>query len=163
MTVWGPVWNIPGELNESEVKTSMSKEDLRKLQVLHNKCLRLQTRQDRSTSTTTLLNLTKSLSVHQMIAHKTVVQVYNVHQNQAPKYHYDRLFTRGAILDLDETRINNLNTRVEFSKTAGRGSFFYQGSRLWSALPLGIKMSSNPGTFKNLSKNWIKSNINVKP
>ena len=163
MTVWGPVWNIPGELNESEVKTSMSKEDIRKLQVLHNKCLRLQTRQDRSTPTTTLLNLTKSLSVHQMIAHKTVVQVYNVHQNQAPKYHYDRLFTRGAILDPDETRITNLNTRVEFSKTAGRGSFFYQGSRLWSALPLGIKMSSNPGTFKNLSKNWIKSNINVKP
>ena len=164
ITVWGSVWRIPGDMNESKVKTSMSKDDLRKLQVLHNKCLRLQTGKDRSTPTVTLLNLTNSLSVHQMIAHRSVVQVYNVHQNQAPKYHFERLFSHGPLQEPQETRATaNMNRRLEFLKTVGRGSFFYQSSRLWSALPLSIKMARNTPTFKKQAKLWIKHNIDVKP
>ena len=85
ITVWGSVWNIQGDISESKMKTNMSKDDLRKLQVLHNKCMRLQTGKDRNTSCTTLLSLTNSLSVHQMIAHKSAIQVYNVSKNEAPK------------------------------------------------------------------------------
>ena len=139
ITVWGSVWNIPGDMTESKMKTNMSKDDLRKLQVLHNKCMRLQTGKDRNTSCTTLLSLTNSLSVHQMIAHKSAIQVYNVSKNEAPKYHFRRLFPSNRSQDNQETRsTSNLDTRVEFSRTIGRGSFFYQGSRLWSALSLNI-------------------------
>ena len=150
LTVWGSVWNIPGDMTESGMKTNMSKNDLRKLQVLHNKCMRLQTGKDRNTSCATLLSLTNSLSVHQMIAHKSAIQVYNISKNQAPKYHFDRLFPSN-------------NSRVEFSRTIGRGTFFYQGSRLWSALPLNIKMARNTLTFKKQTKIWIKNNIVDKP
>ena len=126
--------------------------------------LRLKAGKDRNTPCVTLLNLTNSLSVHQMIAHKSVIQVYNVQKNQAPKYHVDRLFPHGQPQDPQETRsTTNMDTRIEFSKTIGRGSFFYQSSRLWSALPLSIKMARNVHTFKKQSKLWIKNNIDVKP
>ena len=163
ITVWGAVWNIPGEMNESKVKTSMSKDDIRRLQVLHNKCMRLQTRKDRSTPTTTLLQLTNSLSVHQMIAHKSLVQTYNVQLNQAPKYHYERLFSHGSVQEQGTRATTNQNTRIEFSKTVGRGSFFYQASRLWNALPVGIIMARKSGIFKAQAKNWTKHNIDMKP
>ena len=42
MTVWGRVWIIPGDLDEGTSPT-MKKEDLWKLQVFQNKCLRLVT------------------------------------------------------------------------------------------------------------------------
>ena len=164
ITVWGSVWNIPGDMTESKMKTNLSKDDLRKLQVLHNKCMRLQTGKDRNTSCTTLLSLTNSLSVHQMIAHKSAIQVYNVSKNEAPKYHFCRLFPSNRSQDNQETRsTSNLDTRVKFSRTIGRGSFFYQGSRLWSALPLNIKMARNTLIFKKQTKTWIKHNIDVKP
>ena len=151
-------------MTESKMKTNMSKDDLRKLQVLHNKCMRLQTGKDRNTSCTTLLSLTNSLSVHQMIAHKSAIQVYNVSKNEAPKYHFQRLFPSNRSQDNQETRsTSNLDTRVEFTRTIGRGSFFYQGSRLWSALPLNIKMARNTLIFKKQTKTWIKHNIDVIP
>ena len=37
-TVWGGVWGIPGVMEENAKKTSISKEDMRKLQVIQKKC-----------------------------------------------------------------------------------------------------------------------------
>ena len=95
MTVWGRVWNIPGSLDEDEAVRkcpSLKKEDVRKLQVLQNKCLRIITHSDYKTPTKVLLEKTKSLSVHQQIAHLSLSQVYNVHKTKLPAYHFNRLF-----------------------------------------------------------------------
>ena len=68
MTVWGRVCNIPG-YNEEEMRSpSLTKEDLRKLQVLQNKCLRIVSSSDFKTPTALLLRKTNALSVHQQIA-----------------------------------------------------------------------------------------------
>ena len=49
-TVWGGVWDIPGVQGDNIRKTSIGKSDMRKLQVLQNKVLRLQTRMPYGTS-----------------------------------------------------------------------------------------------------------------
>ena len=79
ITVWGGVWNIPGNLNDTAGRNmSISKDSMRKLQVLQNKCMRLISGMERNTPTATLLTKTNMLSVHQTVAHQAALQVFNV-------------------------------------------------------------------------------------
>ena len=166
MTVWGRVWQIPGSMDENiatRTSSSLTKEDVRKLQVLQNKCLRIITNSDYKTPTSDLLHQTKSLSVHQQMAHLSLSQVYNIHRTQLPAYHYGRLFGNNQ----DEPRIRSGNNypvnRIEFTLSQARTHFFYQSSRFWAALPDQVKFSRNKSTFKKNCKNWVKHNIMVKP
>ena len=164
MTVWGRVWNIPGNLEEVR-SPSLTKEDLRKLQVLQNKCLRLVTDSDYKTPTASLLQKTNSISVHQQTAHLMLSQVYNIFTTRAPSYHYSRLFLGNHSDNTLKTRTNNdfsIN-RIHFKLSLGRSNFFYQASRLWASLPDHIKSSRNKFIFKKKSKNWVKHNVSVKP
>lgn len=158
MNLWGALWDIPGNLDNS-TRTSMNKVDMKRLQVLQNKTMRLETNLNHRTPTQELLIRTGKLSVHQMIAYTTAVQVYNVSRNKEPKYHYNRLFT--GVEDF-QTR-GGAEKRVDFSLSLGRGSFFYQGSQIWGTLPGNVKDSRNVAIFKKLCKTWIKANIKVKP
>ena len=136
---------MPGSYDEqSENRTSITKKDmhLHRLQVLQNKVMRIQTANNFRTPTSTLLQKTKQLSNHQMVAYYTSVQVYNKAKNKAPKYHHDLLFGNMAEQVPPDTRHGSQN-RVEFNLSLARGSFFYQGSQIWAALPNQIKMSRN--------------------
>ena len=67
ITVWGRVWQIPGSMDEDQntrTSPSITKEDVRKLQVLQNKCLRMVTNSDYKTPTSELIMKTNCLSVH---------------------------------------------------------------------------------------------------
>ena len=89
ITVWGGVWNLRGELNDIERKNmSITKAEMRKLQVMQNKCMRMMTSSDRSTPTTLLLQISNQLSVHQTVAQQSAVQVFNVLRNKAPAHHH---------------------------------------------------------------------------
>ena len=55
MSVWGAIWNIPGENADNSTRTSFTKCDLRRLQVLQNKIMRLQTGLPFGTATSFLL------------------------------------------------------------------------------------------------------------
>ena len=163
ITVWGNVWNIPGNLDvENRLSPSLTKEDLRRLQVLQNKCLRMMTNSDYKTPTQTLLQRTNMLSVHQLTAQLRLSQVYSIHQTGLPSYHYKRLF------DYEEqpnTRFSSClpAKRTDFGLSLARGSFFYQAPRLWRALPHQVKNSRNKLEFKRKCRRWIKENIPVKP
>lgn len=159
-TVWGGVWNIPGVMGENIKKTSITKQDMRRLQTLQNKVMRLESRMEYNTPTATLLKKTNSLSVHQMVAMYTMTQMYSVVRSQQPKYHYNRLVTTQPIGP--ETR-SEIYKSVEFDLSISRGSFFYQSSRLWAALPPGIRNASKKNVFKKMCRRWIIQNIPIKP
>ena len=167
ITVWGRVWGIPGSHDE-EARSSptMTKDDLRKLQVLQNKCLRMLTKSDYSTPTAILLNNTGSLSVHQRIAQHCLTQVHTVFNERKPDYHYDRLF--GHIQTTDDQPNTRASTqansaRINFRLSLARSGFFYQASRLWTALPDAIKLEKNRINFKKKCKAWVKSAIAIRP
>ena len=162
ITVWGRVWNIPGSLDEqNRLSSSLTKEDVRKLQVLQNKCLRLITKCDYRTPTATLIDKTNMLSVHQLTAHLSLAQVFNISQTKLPAYHYERLFPseRPPTISAASLPVQ----RAEFRLSQARSSFFYQSSRLWTALPQQIRQSTNKYQFKKKSKVWVKENIPVRP
>ena len=88
ITVWGCVWNIPGNTDDVVRSPSLTKDDMKRLQVLQNKCLRILTNSDYKTPTLNLLEKTKKLSVHQQIAYQTLSQVYSIHATKFPAHHF---------------------------------------------------------------------------
>ena len=58
ITVWGGVWGLQGYDEETRKGIAYRKEDLRKLQVLQNKVMRLMTGMEPDTSTAQLCSLT---------------------------------------------------------------------------------------------------------
>ena len=160
MTVWGGVWNKNDQYNN----TSITKEAMRKLQVCQNKCLRLITGLDYNTSTKTLLDESKQLSVSQLVAYHSVCQVYRIKKSKLPAYHYKRLFKSPISEQNTRTRgTEKPNKIIDFDLSLARGSFFYQSSRLWDLLPNNIKEAKTIHMFKRKSKVWIKGNISVRP
>ena len=108
-----------------------------------------------------LLSKTRKLSVHQMVAQSTAVQVYNVFKSQLPRYHHDRPFSANQE-NIYRMR-NAANQRLEYKLCLGRGGFFYQGSRIWLALPESVRNARSVDIFKKQCKKWIQANIKTKP
>ena len=156
--VWGGIWNTPGTVDNT-IRTSITKRDMNRLQVLQNKTMRLEANLDFRTPTTQLLAQTGKLSVHQMVAYSTAVQMYNISRTHEPRYHFQRLFTEDQGFPIR----GGAERRVDFDLSLARSSFFYQGARLWGALPGSIKNAHNVGHFKKKCKVWIKLNISTKP
>ena len=160
ITTWGGIWGLSSMDEHTRNKMAITKEDMRKLQVIQNKALRLLKWMPRETPVSTLLSANKELSVHQLVAYHTGVQMYKVSTTRQPTYHYARLF---------ENQEPNINTRtndgkrVEFKLSLARTSFFYQSSRIWSELPYPIKTARSLETFKRAMKIWVKTNIMIKP
>ena len=144
---------------------NLNKEELRKLQVLQNKILRLISGMDYDTPVPTLLKVCNELSVHQLIAYHTVCQVYKIQRTKEPMYHYNRLFgDQSEKQNRTKIRGSEMSAKqIEFDLSLARGSFFYQGSRIWNLLPHNIKISKNLRKFKINCKKWIQNNISIKP
>ena len=142
--------------------TATTKEDMRKLQVLQNKAVRLHMSMPRDTPTSTLLTQSRELSVHQLVAYHSALQVYKVYTTRQPTYHFNRFFGSNP-QDLNTRSIANQESRIEFKLSLSRSSFFYESSGVWSAIPWTIKTARNLETFKRAMKQWIKNNISVKP
>ena len=70
---------------------------MRKLQVLQNKAVRLHKWTPRDTPTSTMLAQSREMSVHQLVAYHSALQVYKIQTTKKPAYHYNRLF--GATLN----------------------------------------------------------------
>ena len=161
INVWTGVWDIPGQQGDFN-NVSISKHNMHNLQVLQNKTLRLMSNSNKYTPTSQMLQMTNSMSVHQLGALHILLQVYKTHQTRRPVYHYKRLFNNcqsGTNMRSDA----NLQSRVEFSLSTGRSSFFYQGAKLWTSLPMQIKTCQTASGFKRRCTEWIKSNIKIKP
>ena len=164
MSVWTGIWGLGGQ-QEDVTRSTISKEDMRRLQVLQNKAMRLITKCDRWTPTSTLLEKTSFLSVHQLGAYHTALQVFKTHQTRKPTYHYERLFgrNRGRENMFQMRSSANQVSRVDFKLSTCRSSFFYQGAQLWSALPTEIKNSCTSAQFKVKCREWIRRNIRIRP
>ena len=160
ISVWAGVWNIPGQLQE-HCKPSISKEDMRRLQTLQNKVLRMLTRSDRLVSTDQLMTMSNSLSVHQLGAYHIALQVFKTYRTGKPVYHYNKLF--GQQQHQSARSAANMECRVNYRLSTSRGSFFFQAARLWTALPTGLKISTSVSQFKTGCRKWIRSQIGTRP
>ena len=164
ITAWSCVWGVGGGLDENERRAvSMGKKDMRKLQTLQNKAMRILTKSEYQTPTLDLLESSKMLSVNQLAGYSMATQVFKIFTSGKPNYHYERFFGRLEPRHGTRTRtVLNSESRVELRLSQGRGTFFYLASSIWNSLPLQIRNSRNVQEFKRKSKNWVLSNIPAK-
>ena len=157
MTVWGGIWGLPNSDNSRH--TAITKESMRKLQILQNKVMRIETGLDHQTSSQVLLNQCQYLSVHQLVAFHSGCQAFKIIQSKLPVYHTNRL------VELEENlRTRNSGVkRIDFDLSLARSSFFYQSSKLWSTIPSEIRNLKTITNFKKHFKNWVRNHIAIKP
>ena len=164
MTLWGGIWGLKTQQNHQRRSMAISKNEMNKLQVLQNKTLRLISGLDYYTPTSVLLETTKMLSVHQMVAYHIACLVFKINHTKLPSYHYNRLFPKITQFQQIERRCQDKEiARIEFDLSLARSSFFYQGSQLWKTLPPEITNAKTVENFKSLCKPWILNNISIIP
>ena len=161
--VFSHVWDIPNLDQESRRFTAFTRGDNRKLQVLQNKVMRLQSGLPFRTSTLHLTEATGDLSVQQMTAHTTLVTAQRSIYFQTPHYLSDRLQVRTHEGN-PALPVRHLNTlQIQSNLTLARSSFFCRASALFNQLPHNMRDALNPKQFKKKSKAWVKRNIQVRP
>ena len=84
LPVFGNVWlNNTGDTQRFKVFT---KEDSRRLQVLQNQTMRLKTHANKYTSCKDLVAKSGELSINQLVAYHTLLQVHKTILSQQPEY-----------------------------------------------------------------------------
>ena len=144
--------------------TVFTKEDMRRLQVLQNRVLRIKCKNyDLNTPTLELVKSCGDLSVHQLGAYYTVLQVYKTITNHQPKYLSDKLILRKPIENIifPQRHVNTIKVRGNL--TLSRSGFLYRGAQLWNSLPLELRTCSDLKIFRKKLRTWISVAIPVKP
>ena len=105
------------------------------------------------------------MSIHQLTAYFTLLQVHKTVLTKKPDYLSKKLVLRKPT-DQDEgifphRQLNTIN--VDRNLTIARSGFLFRGAKLWNLLPLELRSSEKTASFKNGIKKWIKEYVSVKP
>ena len=115
------------------------------------------------TSCKDLVNRSGELSVHQLIALHTLLQVHKVVLKKKPEYIFDqfslKLPENARIFPHRQEFTIPINTKLSIS----RSSFLTRGARLWNRLPLQLRKCNKTDSFKHQAKKWVKNHISIKP
>ena len=157
-------WGI-ASLDETYRRCStFAKEDMRRLQVLQNKVLRIKCQNyDINTPTVDLLNSCGDMSVHQLGVFHTLLQVFNIVHSGQPEYLAKKLQLRKPKDEyvFPQRQINTIDVRGYL--TLSRSGFVYRGAQLWNSLPTDMRQQSEYKAFKIELRQWVNINVPVKP
>ena len=98
------------------------------------------------------------MSVNQMAVYHTIIEAKNVVTYSTSEQIKSKWENRGEIKYPLRSIKNNTLSIPEKPMTKCEG-FSYFGSKLYNKLPSNLKETTNPSTFKYLTRNWIWNNI----
>ena len=149
-------WGLPSLDDTVRRSQAFTKEDCRRLQVIQNKVLRCKTRKyDYQTSTISLLEEAKDMSVHQLGAYHTLVTLARILITQQPEYFAFKLKLRKPT-DAAVFPLRQLNTiNVDCSLSVSRCGFSYRAAKLWNCLPENLRSITRIEVFKTEVKKWM--------
>ena len=126
------------------------KSELKSLQVLQNKAAQIVTSSPPRSSRHPMFDQLNWLTVNQLIAYHTALQVYRIRMNDEPEY-------LAQILKKDNRNSNVIVTNTVL--TLAKRSFTFRGAQLWNSLPNLIRKKSKIGNFKKMLRIWVQENI----
>ena len=163
IAAWGAVWGSKARYqDENHNSMTISKAEMKKLQVLQNSTLRLLLGKKYDTPTSILLAESKSLSVNQTVAYSILCQTWKIKKSAQPRYHFERLFGRHLYQDRETRSVASNDPRVNFRLSVGRGSFFYFATNLWNSIPTQARETATYPRFKAAARQWTLYNIPMK-
>ena len=137
-------------MDDTERKFSaFTKEDIRRLQVLQNRVLRIKCQNyNLNTPTADLVKSCGDLSVHQLGVFHTLLQVFKIINSGQPVYLAEKLLLRRPNEDyvFPQRQANTLTVRGNL--TLSRSGFLNRGARLWNLLPLEMRQQSQLKLFR---------------
>ena len=123
---------------------------IRSLQVLQNRVTQIVCRAPPRTNRILLLDKLGWMSVAQLIAFHTLLNIFKMKRAGEPEYLADRLN--------NESR-NGRIILPNFHLQVAQKSFLYRGSCLWNRLPRALRSTRKIGSFKRNLKTWVMENI----
>ena len=139
------------------------------LQVIQNKVARLVTKRDIFTPTKVLMKECGWLTVKQLMAYHSLVQVHKTVQSQVPAYLYSRVTSQLSLLDSRSSY--NYKTRQEASGALRQipaaearldladRSWCWSATKTFHSLPASLQREVKLAKFKSELKTWVRSNI----
>ena len=143
----------------SRRSSTFTKEDMRRLQVLQNRVLRIKCHNyDMNTPTVDLLKSCGDLSVHQLGVFHTLLLVFNIVHSGQPEYLVKKLKLRRPEDDyvFPQRQVNTIYVRGDLSLS--RSEFIHRGARLWN-----MRQHSELKAFRIELRKWIVVNVPAKP
>ena len=125
----------------------LDKGQLGDLQVLQNKAAQIVTRSRPRSPRGVMYDKLDWLSVNQLIAYHTLIQIFKIRTSGEPEY-----LTR--ILSNDNRNGHILIPNSEL--TLARKSFCFRGAELWNRVPALVRSSSKIGRFEIQTRKWVK-------
>ena len=133
-----------------------SRENNRKINMLHERCLRI-IYNDKQSSFMELLNKDNSVSIHMRNIQKLAIEMFKFRKGLSPPL-------MGNIFKLRTEIPYNLRNISEFSRPIvnsvyhGTESISYLGPKIWDILPQELKVIDNLAFFKKEIKKWKPEN-----
>ena len=127
-----------------------NKGQLSDLQVLQNKAAQIVTKSPPRSSRNAMFDQLDWLTVNQLIAYHTLLQIFKIRSCREPEYLYDELGT------------DNRNGHIVVSNcdlSLALNSFTYRGAKLWNNVPPHIRNSQKIGIFKKEIKKYVKQMV----
>ena len=161
--LFGNVWGVPN-LDENQRRFSaFTKDDMRKLQILENRVLRLETGLSQDTPLTLLLEKAKKMSVMQQTAFHSIMTVHRVVTSGQPGYLAKKFKLRKEGDGVFPHRHTNTIVIPDVELTLSRGGFCYRGACLWNSLPANMRSGMSTEAFKSELRRWVRTNIEPRP
>lgn len=134
---------------------------LKQLQKLQNRALRIILNCEFRTETKYMLDTLKMMSVKQRWMFNLMTFIFKIKNNLAPKYLTQKLKYNNDTHNLNTRNKNELRLPNIKSKFA-RNTIFYNGIKMYNTLPPVLKHETNIKKFKINLEQYIKQNINIR-
>ena len=128
------------------------------VQKAQNKAARVVTKLDWSTPVAELLKQCGWLSVQQLIAYHSVVQVYKIMQNESPKFLYS-MFSATYSYKTKYSQGGLIKHTRSFRLDITESSFRWRAAKAYGELPLETRKLKTCKEFKISAKKWVKENV----
>ena len=130
------------------------------LQKLQNRAARMVTKLSWYTPVEVLLTQCGWLSIRQLVAYHSLVQIYKTKQSKRPL----NLYTKVSNQFPHNTRASDGNgikqDKIPTSKL-GQLHFSSRAVQLWNKLPVSIRLAPSYSVFKSDLKKWVKSKVPI--
>jgi hypothetical protein len=134
----------------------LSDSQLRKLQKVQNKVMRLILKADRLTPVNKMLDELNWLSVKERITFNTLKFIYKIENDQAPKYLKEKLTTRGEKINYNLRNRHQYNV-PSFTKGYNQSGLFYKGIQLFN----NFKLTNEYSGFEDFKRKCLLFVINL--
>jgi hypothetical protein len=132
--------------------------DIKKLQVLQNRAMRLIIGCNKYTPIAEMLGELQWLNVHQKTIYNTLVLIFKMKTGCLPDYLSSNM-TIVAQTHGHETRGKNNFKLPHYTKASAQNNLFYNGLKLFNKLPIEIKNSNTINEFKIKCRSHVMLNI----